>query len=106
MAPEPFSQWRAALAGEKPGMHLDEPWCGYFKMRDRRGLYGQMAPIKRPWIACAIWPGPNGELLAERAGTPVPFDWIWPYCAKYPISHETYAYWHLHERWPEEAKAA
>lgn len=103
---DPFASWRAAVAGEKVPMHLDEPWCGYFKMRDRRGLYAQMAPIKRPFVACAIWPGPDGNLVAEIAKQSVPVDRVWPYAAKYPIPHETYAFWHLNERWPEQADAA
>ena len=101
-----YATWRALMAGEKAPLHLDEPICGYFKMRDRRGLYLNMAPIKRPFIACAIWRGENGELKAERAKAEVPVDWIWPYCAKHPIGHEAYAYWHQHERWPEEAQVA
>jgi hypothetical protein len=95
-----FASWEAALAGEKPPMHESEPWCGYFKMRDRRGLNKEKAAIKRPWIACAIWPGREGEYMAELAGSPISVDVIWPYCARYPISYETYAYWHQHDRWP------
>lgn len=101
-----FANWRAALAGEKPPMHLDEPWCGYFKMRDRRGVNAQLAPIKRPWIGCAIWPGDDGELKAELGKSAVPVDWVWPYAAKYPIPYETYQFWHQHERWPDEEQAA
>lgn len=102
--PADYSQWSLALAGGKPGLHYDEPWCGYFKMRDRRGLNASLAPIKRPWIVCAIWRDEKGALKAERAGEMVPVDWIWPFCAKYPIPHEIYAYWHQHDgRWPEVA---
>jgi hypothetical protein len=28
---------------------------------------------------------------------------LWPYCAKYPIAYEAYAYWHANERFPEAA---
>lgn len=101
-----YASWREALAGGKPGLHADEPWCGFFKMRDRRGLNIQLAPVKRPWIACAIWRDEAGALKAELAGAEVPVEVIWPYCAKYPIPHETYAFWHANERWPEEADAA
>lgn len=93
--------WRAAVAGEKPPVHSD-PECGYFKVRDRRGLNKQLAPIKRPWIACAIW-REGDTLKAELAGSVVDVDHLWPYCAKYPISYEAYAYWHNREAWPEEA---
>lgn len=99
---DPFTWWRAALAGEKPRTY-ETPECGYFKMRDRRGLNKNLAPIKRPWIACAIWPDENGELKAELAGTAVDVDRLWPWAAKCPISFEDYQYWHQHERFPEKA---
>lgn len=106
MSAEDFAAWQSAINGGKPGMHEGEPWCGYFKMRDRRGLNIQKAPVKRPWIACAIWRGKDGELRAELAGAPCHVDRIWPYCAKHPIPYETYAYWHQHDRWPEQEQAA
>lgn len=98
-----FASWRAALAGEKVGIHDGEPWCGYFRMRDRRGLNKDLPAAQRPWVACAIWRGEDGELQAELAGRPLPPDHLWPYAAKYPIPYETYQHWHSTERWPEEA---
>lgn len=98
-----FEKWRAAVAGQKPPMHEDEPWCGYYRMRDRRGLNAALAAVKRPWVACAIWRGPDGLLVAELAKSPIAVDRVWPHCARFPISHELYAFWHQHERWPEEA---
>lgn len=103
---DPFDNWRRALTGEKLMVYEDEPWCGYFRQRDRRGLNLHMAPIKRPWIACAIWLDASGKLVAERAKEPVPVEWIWPHCVKDPIPYETYLFWHQNERWPEEAKVA
>lgn len=99
-----FAWHRAALAGEKPPIHEGEPRCGYFKVRDRRGLNKNKAAVKRAFIACAIWPGEDGTLQAELAGTIVPVDRLWPWCAKYPITYETYAFWHEHERLPDEQK--
>lgn len=97
--------WQAAVAGETPPVH-SEPECGYFKMRDRRGLNKKLAPIKRPWVACAIWrDGETGELRAELAGTITDVDRLWPYCAKHPISYEDYAFFHEHEQFPEEQAA-
>lgn len=101
-----FANWRAALTGAKLKVYETEPWCGYFKQRDRRGLNLHLAPIKRPWIACAIWRDEAGELVAERAGQAVPIDWIWPHCVSHPIPYETYIFWKTNERWPEEADAA
>lgn len=92
-----YEWWQKAIAGEKPPVH-DQPECGYFKMRDRRGLNKNLAPIKRPWIACAIWKDPEGRFQAELAGTLTDVDHLWPYCAKYPIPYEDYAFWHEHER--------
>lgn len=98
-----YAWWSAAIAGEKPATY-ETAECGYFKMRDRRGLNKDLAPIKRPWIACAIWRDPaTGELRAERAGVACDVDALWPYCAKYPIEYDDYAYWHLHEKFPEVA---
>jgi hypothetical protein len=109
MSEADFDKWRAAVAGADPaklGIHLDEAWCGYFKVQDRRSDHLKSAPRKRPYIACAIWRDENGNLVAERAKSRVPVDWLWPWCASHPISYETYAYWHEHEKWPEEAEAA
>lgn len=94
-----FDWWRKKLAGEKVPTYEAEPECGHYKMRDRRGLYKHAAPIKRPWVAAAIWRDhESGKLRAEFAGTECDVDRIWPYCAKYPITYEDYAYWHQHER--------
>lgn len=96
--------WHAdLLAGKKPPIYEGEPQCGYFKLRDRRGLNKNLAPIKRPWVACAIWRGKAGELKAELAGVECDVDRIWPYCAKYPVSYDDYRHWHQHERFPEKA---
>jgi hypothetical protein len=97
-----YAWWRAAVAGEHPPIH-DEAECGYFKVRDRRGLNKQLAPIKRPWVACAIWRDEAGILQAELAGSVTAVEALWPYCAKYPIAYEAYAFWHANERFPEAA---
>lgn len=98
-----FVWWRAALAGEKPQTHESPPECGYYRVRDRRGLNKAKAPIKRPFVACAIWRDESGELKAELAGTDTDPNLLWPYVAKYPITYEEYAYWHQNERFPEKA---
>lgn len=95
-----FGWWSAAVAGEPAPVHSD-PECGYFKLRDRRGANKQLAAIKRPWVACAIWRDDGGELRAELGGSPTDPDRIWPYCAKFPIPYADYQYWHQHERFPE-----
>lgn len=100
-----YAWWQSAVNGS-PLPLWEDPECGYFKVRDRRGLNKEKAPVKRPWVACAVWRNASGELCAELAGTPASVDGLWPYCAKYPITYETYQYWHANESWPEEAKAA
>jgi hypothetical protein len=97
-----YAAWREALAGGKPGLHEDEPWCGYFQTRDHAAT--KMLPKGRwPQIACAIWRGEDGKLVAERGGKLVPVDWVWPHAAKRPITFEAYSYWHQHGQWPAEA---
>lgn len=97
-----YAWWRNALTGKTPPVHESEPHCGYFKVRDRRGLNMKKAAIKRPFVAAAIWRDHTGELRAEIAGTEVPMDRAWPWLAKYPISFEAYQHWHTHEAWPKE----
>jgi len=97
-----FDWWLKSIRGEKPPIHESEPQCGYFKVRDRRGLNKDLAPIKRPFVAAAIWKD-GDEFKAEVAGSPVHIDHAWPYLAKYPITYEDYQFWHLNERWPEKA---
>lgn len=104
--PDDLAKWRGLLAGEKVPLHPDDPICGYFKMRDRRGLNMRLAPIKRPFRACAIWRDENGELKAEFAGSAWPVDRVYPWCARYAITYEEYHYWHTHGRWPEQEKAS
>lgn len=97
-----YAWWSSMLAGEKPPTY-ETPECGYFKVRDRRGLNKKLAPIKRPWIGCAIW-REGGEFKAEMAGTLTNVDHVWPYCGKYPITYDDYAFWHEHGRFPEAVK--
>lgn len=101
MSEDLYAWWRATLEGKKPPIHEGDPQCGYFKLRDRRGLNKNLAPIKRPWVAAAIWKDEEGRFLAEIAGHPVEIYAAWPYVAKYPIPYEDYAHWHQHEKWPE-----
>jgi len=101
MSQDEYANWRSALAGERPPMHESEPWCGYFKTRVPNAR--EKAPRGRwPMMACAIFRDEAGNLQGERGGKLVPVEWLWPYVAKHPIPYETYAYWHQHERWPEE----
>lgn len=101
---DPYAWWRSALAGNNPPMHESEPQCGYFKVRDRRGVNASLAPIKRPFVAASIWPE-GDELRAEIAGHPRAIDAVWPWVAKHPISYKDYHHWHKNECWPEKLLA-
>ena len=67
MSVDDYANWRSALAGNAPDMHLDEPWCGYFKTRDHKATE-KLARGRWPMVACAIWRSEDGTLQAERAG--------------------------------------
>jgi hypothetical protein len=96
-----YAWWSAAIAGEKPATY-ETAECGYFKMRDRRGVNKELAAIKRPWIACAIFRDLNtGELVAERAGEACPIEHLWPWCARFPIPYDEYEFWHKNGHFPE-----
>lgn len=102
---DPYDWWRASLAGSNPPIHDGEPQCGYFKVRDRRGIYANVAPIKRPFIAAAIW-FEDGQYRAEIAGNEVEIERAWPWIAKHPITFAEYKYWHENERWPSAKEEA
>ena len=102
-AADAYEYWRESLAGNNPPIHENEPHCGYFKIRDRRGLNAKLAPAKRKFIACAIWLE-RGHFKAEIAGTEVSMDRAWPWFARHPVSFEEYQYWHKHERWPNKGE--
>lgn len=73
-----FAWWSAAIAGRKPEIIVDQPQCGYFKMRRGRG---------GAWIPVAIITGRDGDQIAlvgaERERRD-PLD-IWSYCAGNPV---------------------
>lgn len=94
-----YEFWRRLLAGENPPIHSDDYQCGYFKVRDRRGVNARLAPAKRPFVPAAIWKD-GDKFRAEIAGTEIDVEQAWPWIAKHAISHEQYVYWHNHERWP------
>lgn len=88
---DPFASWRLALAGGKPGMQQESPWCGYFRILDRRH---DAAGKKREWVPCAIWLDFRGNPIAEVDGDAISIWSIWPYCAKHPISYQDYQKFH------------
>lgn len=90
-APSPFAWYRAALAGEKPPIHANEPQCGYFRTTHDGGS-----------VAAMIWPGDNG-LEARIGAVTVDPHRVWMRLAKNPIPEGQARYWFEHGRWPHEA---
>ncbi len=101
-----FQWWRNALAGIPQMTYAEEPMCGYYAVQDRSPGVTPAKGNRWPKIPCAIWRDEAGNLLAERAGERVDPDRVWPYCAKTPITYETYITGHETRQWPEKEKAA
>jgi len=88
----PYAYWKAALAGEKPKMFVDDPQPGFY----RRGVYEKQENKARKrvgWSPVAIFMN-QAELAAVVGGDAITdrdkINEIWSYCAAYPISEETY----------------
>jgi hypothetical protein len=98
MTDDPFANWRLALAGGKPGIHPDDPWCGYFKTRDRTKDAELPKGSKRPWVPCAIFIDWRGNMAAEIDGQPCHPNRLWPYAPQNPISYADYQAMHNKEQ--------
>ena len=100
-----YEYWRAALAGEKPKMYVDDPQCGFYRTAIREHLplkNGQGSGWKRTgWEPVAIFMigeqltaviGVSGEItgMAQQTMTGDKLNEIWTYCAGNPISEEEY----------------
>jgi hypothetical protein len=86
------------LAGEKIGLNVDEPLAGYY--RTRRSKDGPLLPVH-------IWT--EGDFDTVRAvinGVDIPFDKIWPWCGKAPISREHYDTFMATGKWADVEAAA
>ena len=105
MPDDHFQWWRNALAGVKQHTYDSEPMCGYFAVQDRSPGVTPGPRNRWPLIACAIF-YQDGKLCAERAGKPVPVEWVWPYAASRPITYEAYQYWHANGSWKQKENAA
>lgn len=89
---EVFGWWRAALNGQAPKIHINEPEPGFYKTRLIKG---------GPFVPCRIWleqpVDDAGELCSEPklrceidGREANPFD-RWSWLAGRPISEEEYA---------------
>ena len=100
-----YSYWKAALAGEKPKMFVDDPMPGFYRM----GVY-QKEPNKARkrvgWSPVAIFMA-HGNLAAVVGDNRLvdnrdKLNELWSYCAGNPISEETYrAVAERNEPWPD-----
>ena len=83
---------RAALRGEFPPTHEDQPHCGWFRLRMVKG--GPWCPA-RIWLHQAVDPR-TGELTepeeyrAEVLGEPRDPVKLWPRVARRPITREAW----------------
>lgn len=97
-----YTWWRNALSGEVGPIHEGHPNCGFYKKRQYDPSEPYIAPIKRPWIPCAIWfDDQENEYKACENGKNVdPYD-LWLWVAKKPISEKDFRYYETHNKWPE-----
>lgn len=100
-----YSYWKAAMAGEKPAMFVDDPQLGFF----RKGIYerNEKGNNRRVgWSPVAIYMA-GGEITAQVGDNIVLTDRdkineLWSYCAANSISEEWYrAVAERGEAWPD-----
>lgn len=91
-----YTVWRKLLAGGKLGVDVmidDTPQCGFWRTRRSKE--------DRTLVGVAIWKATD-KFMAKRGEEIVPPDWVWPYCAKNPITEEVYRAWERTARWPDD----
>lgn len=89
---EVWAWWRAAIAGNNPPIHLNDPQAGFFVRRLVRG---------GPWVPCRIWleqeiDEDTGELISEPVfrclinGKPADASDQWSWLAGHPITEKQF----------------
>lgn len=99
----PYAYWKAALAGEKPKMYVDDPQCGFYRKKNGKGREANFVPV-------AVF-SVDGVYIArvglETAGiqydvTGDKLNELWSWIAANPISEEAYrAVAERGEAWPD-----
>lgn len=103
-----YAYWKAALAGEKPPMYVDDPQPGFY----RKGVYTKepnKAAKRTGWVPVAVFLNPldgnqfvaviNGNAEMDRDN----INELWSYIAANPIHEETYrAVAENGEAWPDD----
>lgn len=102
MSEDLYAHWRAALAGEKPPIFVDDPKCGFFKKGvyargiTRKGVFTPQegSHAKRiGWAPVAIFMDVGGVMVGRVGNDEFYGDAlndIWNSVAGSPISEETY----------------
>ena len=89
-----YTYWHNALMGQFGPIHENDPQCGYYRMRLRRG--GE-------WIPVAIFREDDGEVLALCKGEMKDAFEVWTWCCRYPVDYEVYrAVAEEGKPWPED----
>jgi len=89
-----YTYWHNALQGQFGPIHENDPQCGYYRMRVRRG--GE-------WIPVAIFREDDGEVLALCKGEMKDAFEVWTWCCRYPVDYEVYrAVAEEGKPWPED----
>lgn len=95
MSADLYTKWWARIAGKTPPMHENEPECGYWRVRDKDGIF----------VGVAIWPTEAG-IIATRDRRSVGVNSVWPYCAKNPVTEDAYNAWDASGTWPDDHAVA
>jgi hypothetical protein len=90
-----YAYWEACLRGEKPEIGVDDPQCGYYKVR-----YAS----SNPFVPVAIWRGADG--LQCKVGYNTLYNMkdpnaTWTWCADKAIPYEVYLVCAQTHVWPE-----
>jgi len=89
-----YAYWHNALHGQFGPIHENDPQCGYYRMRWRRG---------GDWIPVAIFREDDGEVLALCKGEMKDAFEVWTWCCRYPVDYEVYrAVAEEGKPWPED----
>jgi len=94
MSASPFDWYYSALSGNFGPIHENDPQCGYYRMKLRRG---------GDWIPVAIFREDDGEVLALCKGEMKDAFEVWTWCCRYPVDYEVYrAVAEEGKPWPED----
>lgn len=107
-----YDYWKAALAGKKPPMYVDDPMCGFY----RKAVYARDANGNNRrvrWVPVAVFMVPGADMsgvmtarVGERDVSGDALNELWSYIAGNAISEETYrAVAERDEPWPREMPA-